>query len=736
MKWIKFETITHISMKKRYAFLLIILTALTACKVVKNTQTYTNALINETSPYLLQHAHNPVNWLAWNDETLKKAKAENKLMLISIGYAACHWCHVMEKESFSDTTVARVMNQYFTSIKIDREERPDIDNLYMTVCQMTKENGCGWPLSVITLPDGRPIWVGTYMPKNEWLESLNYFIKAQQNELPKLEAYAEQLKQGIQAVGQLNPVQNKPVFDKNDLPFLAENILKTIDFENGGQLGAPKFPTHGLFDFLLNYYKTEKSTAESNSKSEIQNSKLDEILRGVTVTLDKMANGGIYDHLGGGFARYSTDALWHIPHFEKMLYDNGQLVSLYSHAFQATRNPLYEKIVRQTMAFVEKEWLSNEGGFYTSFDADTEGSSKVNREGGEGDFYTWKKSEIDKLLGKNAVIFNDFYGNTEGGNWEAGDNILHRENPISIIAKQYNLPEKEVELSIENSKNILLRARNKRVKPKLDDKILTGWNALMLKGCVDAYRAFGEPQYLTMALKNGQFILKNQLQKDGRLFRNFQKGKPATNAFLEDYAYTIQAFIELYQVTFDEKWLFQAERMADYVLKNFEDSKTGMFHFTSNLDAALVARPMDFSDNVLPNPNAIMALNLHDLGTFLDKPNYLAQATSMMQNMYDRAVSSGHSEAYFNWCKLFSRLVNPPYEVAIVGGNAAVLRAEMMRYYVPNAVFLGSNTEGGKLSLLEDKFQAGETYIYVCQNKTCKYPVKTVQDALKLLQVN
>jgi uncharacterized protein len=750
-------------MKIKHWFWAFILPFVAACNSTKKgelTSVFTNDLIHETSPYLLQHAYNPVNWMAWHDKTLQKAKAEQKLLLISIGYAACHWCHVMEHETFSDTAVAKVMNQYFVNIKIDREERPDIDNLYMTVCQLTKEGGCGWPLNIIALPDGRPIWVGTYMPNQEWLEALNYFIKAQQNELPKLEAYAEQLKQGIQSVGQLKPTHEKPVFDKKDLPFILENIVKTIDFENGGQKGVPKFPTPSLFDFLLNQY-----VVQSNSKLDPTNPKRDEILRGVTITLNKMANGGIYDHLQGGFARYSTDSIWKIPHFEKMLYDNAQLISLYSHAFQVTEQYSYKKVVRQTLDFVEQNWLSPEGGFYASFDADSatpeRGGAQGNK-GEEGSYYTWTKNEIDNLLGKNAPIFNDFYEiidenptskvqnpkyviarnvATEGGNWEHGRNILHKKTDseteqgysIKYIAQRNKTSEIQVETIIEQSEKTLLKARNKRIKPRLDNKILTAWNALMLKGCVDVYRALGEKHYLDLALKNAHFIVQKQLQKDGRLNRNYQNGKSSINGFLDDYVYTIQAFTALYQATFDEKWLFHAQKMMDYVLIHFEDSETGMFHFTSNIDAPLVARPVDFSENVLPNPNAVLALNLWDLGTLFEKPNYIAKATAMMQNMYNRAISEGHSDAYFNWCLLFSKIVNPPYEVAIVGKNAASLRTELMQYYLPNALILGGNTEG-VLPLLEGKLQENETYIYVCQNKTCRYPVKTVKEALELMR--
>jgi uncharacterized protein len=699
-------------MKKQHVQITILFLFLTACtpvKSLKNAPIFTNELIKETSPYLLQHAHNPVNWTAWNDNNPKK----DNLLLISIGYAACHWCHVMERETFSDTAVAKVMNAHFTNIKIDREERPDIDNLYMSACQLTKESGCGWPLNVIALPDGRPVWVGTYALKTNWLTTLNYFINAEQNERPKLEAYAEQLKQGIQNFGQLKSVENTAQFDAKDVPFVVENCLKTIDFNNGGQLGMPKFPMPAFWDFMISNFRFQISDVATQSpKPNMQNRN---ILRGVNLTLDKMANGGIYDQIGGGFARYSTDSLWQVPHFEKMLYDNGQLVSLYSHAFQATEKPPYEKIVKQTLAFVADKWLSTEGGFYSSFDADTEGS--------EGGFYTWTKREIDSILGDKASIFNDFYGITEGGNFENGQNILS-------VKKSEKISEIE---NLNNLKRRVLNARNKRPQPNLDNKILTAWNSLMLKGFIDAYKAFGDKKYLDIALRNGEFIANKMLKSNGQLSRNYSANKTAVNAFLEDYAFTIQAFIALYEVTFDEKWLQKAQLLTDYVLNNFEDKTTGFFNFNENNKTQLAARPIILSDDVMPNANATFAVVLNHLGALLEKENYTKKAHSLLQNIHETAILKGNSANYFTWCKLFLDVVNPPFEVAIVGENAGQLRSELMRYYLPNTLILGGYTEGS-LPLLESKLKKGETYIYVCQNKACKQPVKTVAEALKLLK--
>lgn len=718
---------------------------LTACNTPQRSirNPYANALIKETSLYLRQHAHNPVNWQAWQNET---QTSDSRLRLISIGYAACHWCHVMERETFSDTSVANLMNAHFTNIKIDREERPDIDNVYMRACQLTKETGCGWPLNVIALPDGKPVWVGTYTPKAEFLETLNYFIKAKHDDLDKLKAYAEQFHKAILSNSRVaiqNPIANIPsVFDPKDVPFAIDNVLKTTDFNNGGQIGIPKFPMPVVFDFLLSQNLTTNNNPTQDSKLETQNEK---ILRGVKLTLDKLANGGIYDQIGGGFHRYAVDSLWQVPHFEKMLYDNAQLISLYSHAFQLTQmehsdkvgNKDYEKVIRQTMAFVKQNWLSKEGGFYSSYDADTEG--------GEGEFYTWTKSELDKILGQNATFFNNFYENTEGGNFEKGRNILYTKKNLTTVATLFGLTEQSAKITLDSCKNALLKNRNQRPKPNLDDKIITSWDALMLKGCVNAYRALGDKTYLRMALQNADFITQKLMDKNGKLKRHFTKGKAQGTGFLEDYAYTLQAFLSLYEITFNEKWIYEADKLTAYVLQNFEDKQSAFYHFSENNSSTLIARPLTLTDDVLPNPNGIFAQNLQHLGILLDKKAYLDKAEAMLKAVYKTAILDGQTAYYVSWAKLFQSTIKPPFEVAIVGQEAAQLREELARHYLPNVVILGQITEGGKkmsdvgfgisgqLPLLENKFQKGQTWIYVCENKACKLPVKTVKEALKLL---
>ncbi|MEM1319593.1 MAG: thioredoxin domain-containing protein [Bacteroidota bacterium] len=669
---------------------------------------YRNHLANESSPYLLQHAGNPVDWYPWGEEALAKAKAEDKMLVISVGYAACHWCHVMEHESFEDTLVSQIMNENFVCIKVDREERPDIDDVYMTACQMATGKSCGWPLNAFALPDGRPVWAGTYFPKKDWMEVLNHFVKLHKEEPQKLDEYAEQLTSGIQANSGIEINTGDQVFTEDALQDIAKQFLTNVDFNRGGRKGAPKFPMPNNYQFLLNYhqiYGEEKA------------------LKAVTTTLDQMAMGGIYDQLGGGFARYSVDGEWKVPHFEKMLYDNGQLVSLYAQAFQVTSNPLYQKVVEETLAFIERELSDENGGFYSSLDADSEGE--------EGKFYVWQKEEIDQLLGEQSEVFCDYYEVTKKGNWEH-KNILYRRRSAEWVAKRHNIEEAKVEEIVSAGQKTLLAARAERVRPGLDDKILTSWNALMLKGYADAYRAFGKPNYLQRALKNAQFIKQNMLQSDHRLNRNYKDSKSVINAFLDDYALLIDAYISLYQVTFDEQWLNQARDLADYTLAHFYESKNGMFNYTSDLDPPLVARKMELADNVIPGSNSTMARNLFHLGTYFYNTEYIDRAKQMMHNLSNDITSTDQPNFYSNWCSLYSSLVKPPYEVAIVGNDFEVLRSNLMKRYFPSALFLGGKDEGS-LELLKDKLLEGETMIYVCQNKVCKLPVTEVEKAVGLI---
>lgn len=679
-------------------------------KISSGDHKYTNKLIDESSPYLLQHAHNPVDWYPWGEEALKKAQEEDKLIIISIGYAACHWCHVMEHESFEDSLVASIMNEKFVSIKVDREERPDVDDIYMTAAQLLTGRG-GWPLNAIALPDGRPVFAGTYYPTKDWISILKQVSKLKEKDPEKLEDSAEKITQGIKTSDQITVNTSDLNFTTEELKIYNDRIVKLIDFEEGGRTGAPKFPMPNTYDLLLKYYWL---TGDQKTKE------------AVNITLDKMAYGGIYDQVGGGFARYSTDKIWKVPHFEKMLYDNGQLVSLYSNAFKIDEKGLYKDVVEETLEFIEREMMSEEFGFYSSLDADSEGE--------EGKFYIWTRSEIDSILGdeSKSKVFSKYYSVSKAGNWEHS-NILYLQKTPEQIAKSEKLSAEALEEIIEEGKTKLLAARKKRIRPGLDDKILTSWNALMLKGYVDAYNTFGDPHYKDIALKNANFLVSNQLKQDGQLMRNYKNGKSNINAFLDDYALLIDAFLALYQMTFDEKWLDHSNNMMEYVILHFFNEETKMFNYTSDLDPALIAKKTELADNVIPGSNSMMGRNLFTLGSLTYDKIYTRMAEQMLKNIHPQIQESEMATFFSNWLQLYVDFAKAPYEIAIVGENALSLRDELAGTYLANSILLGGQNEGS-LELLKDKLQDGETFIYVCQNKACKMPVREVSKALTLIK--
>ena len=668
---------------------------------------YTNKLVLETSPYLLQHAHNPVEWYPWGQEALDKAKSENKLIIVSIGYSACHWCHVMEHESFEDETVAEFMNNNFVCIKVDREERPDIDQVYMDAVRIITGSG-GWPLNCIALPDGRPIYGGTYFPKDRWVDMLGQVKKYADENPDATEERANSITNGVNSTEKIYINNEKIEYSESDLDTIFSNWKRSIDYKNGGGNGSPKFPLPVGYQYLL-YYNFITGNEDA--------------LRAVTITLDKMADGGIYDQVGGGFARYSVDDRWFAPHFEKMLYDNSQLVSLYSTVYQKTKNPRYKQIIEETLEFVNRELTSHDGGFYSALDADSEGV--------EGKFYVFTKFELKEILGEKADFIIYYYNVTDSGNWENGENILYRHDTDKEVAKRLDLTTEEVFAKVEEAKSVLLKARGKRVRPGLDDKILTQWNALMLKAYVDAYKVLGDEEYLKSALKNANFIMKNMISEDGRLNRNYKNGKSNINAFMDDYAFTIDAFIALYQATFDEKWLKTAEYLTDYSILHFFDEESGMFYFTSDQDEALITRKTEISDNVIPSSNSQMAKNLFVLGQYLYNDNYIGKSKQMLNNVKKNALSSG--VYYANWDILMAWFVSKPYEVSIVGKDYQAKRKEFEQNYLPN-VFLSVGEDEGSLDILKDRLIDGKTTIYVCQDKMCKLPVTDVNDALKQIK--
>jgi uncharacterized protein len=668
---------------------------------------YTNDLIHESSPYLLQHAHNPVNWYPWGEKVFKKAKEEHKLVIISIGYSACHWCHVMEHESFEDTTVASIMNEHFVSIKVDREERPDIDQLYMNTAYFIGGTG-GWPLNVLALPDGKPFFAGTYFSKTNLIKVLNYFVDIQHKDPSALTDQAIKITNGIKSIEDIVLVNERSAITNNDLNTFFDKLKPNIDFEYGGMKHAPKFPIPSNWEYLMHYFSISKNP---------------DVLKAITSTLENMARGGIYDHIGGGFSRYSTDEYWHIPHFEKMLYDNAQLVSLYSHAWQLTKNSFYKDVVYQTLDFINQVMTSAEGGFYSSLDADSEGE--------EGKFYVWTSEEVESVLGKKASLFLDYFDITQSGNWENGKNVPHIKSSDIEISKKYNISLKELRKRLESDRELMLKIRNKRVKPGIDDKILTSWNSIMLKGYVDAYRAFGEVKFLKAALKNADFLNDNAINEKDEITRNYKNGKSSVPGLLDDYSFTISAFIDLYQATFDEKWLHKANELTDYTILHFFDNSSGMFYYTSDNHFDLIARIMEISDNVIPSSNSVMAMNLFLLGNYFNNESFIQKAQQMLNNIQKRLQHNIFS--YSNWGLLGIHLIKPLYEVAIVGSDCDRIRKSLDKNYLPDALFLGGINEG-TLRLLEGKLVPGQTTIYVCEDKTCKTPVTEPLEALKQLK--
>ena len=671
---------------------------------MKNNNKYSNHLINETSPYLLQHAHNPVNWYPWNNETLTKAQNENKLILVSIGYSACHWCHVMERESFESEEIARIMNDHFVCIKVDREERPDIDQIYMNAVQLMTGSG-GWPLNCFALPDGKPVFGGTYFKPQQWKDILQNLARGYETDQGRFEKYANDLKQGIVSIDKIAKVKEEADFAYEDLLNIILKIRKRFDRENGGTFGAPKFPLPVNYFYLMrfHYHSGEKK-----------------VLKQVLLTLEKMAKGGIYDQLGGGFSRYSVDRNWLVPHFEKMLYDNAQLVSLYSEVFRLNPDAEYKKVVYDTFAFVERELTSPEGGFYSSLDADSEGV--------EGKYYVWDKDEVESLLEEDAEIFCEYYDISTEGNWE-GRNILNRKENDDVIASRHNLSLEELEEIILQAKKKLLQHRQKRVKPGLDDKILTSWNALMLKAYADAYNIFDDEHFLKIAEKNYEFIEKNLLSSDFSLYRNHKNNTSTIHAFLDDYVLLVDALISLYHTRFNEYYINTALNITEYIIHHFFDDDSGMFFYTSDKDSQLIARTKEVNDHVIPSSNAVLAQNLFKLGHYFIKDDYLKKAEQMLLNMKKQIENNPF---YFgNWIDLMIQFIHKPYEVCIMGNKSREIRKDFFRMYIPNILLAGGNH--GNLPLLNDRYTAGKTIIYVCRDNVCQRLVKSFADALELI---
>ncbi|WP_046245200.1 thioredoxin domain-containing protein [Hymenobacter terrenus] len=680
----------------------------------------TNRLAQETSPYLQQHAHNPVDWYPWGPEALSRAQTEQKPILVSIGYAACHWCHVMERESFENEAVAAVMNAHFVCIKVDREERPDVDQIYMDALHAMGLQG-GWPLNVFLTSEAKPFYGGTYFTKGNWVKLLENIGQAYAGEhRGELEQSAERFMEvigsselkkysahnqhaalpTIDGIPEMGPAR---VSDE-EFKLLVYNLGVQFDRERGGTNRVPKFPMPSIWRFLL------RANAISGSQA---------VLAQTVLTLREMAWGGIYDQAHGGFARYSVDAEWLAPHFEKMLYDNGQLVSLYSEAFQLTQDELFREVVYDTVEFVRLELTNAEGGFCSSLDADSEGE--------EGKFYVFTKDELREILGDEEPLFSAYYNCTALGNWEHGRNILHRRETDQAFAAAHQLAPGVVPELVAEWKQKIMAVRATRVRPGLDNKVLTGWNALMLQGLTDAYRAFAEPEFLVVAERNARFIQAN-LRDGARLYRTCKNGRASINGFLEDYALVIQAFISLYEVSFTETWLHEAEALMEYVLANFFDPTETLFFYTDSSAEPLIARKKELFDNVIPASNSVMAHNLRRLGRHLENARYVELAADMLAQVRHLVVKE--PQHLTNWASLYAALLRPGAEVAIIGPGVETFREKLNRPFLFDTVIAGTKKRS-KLPLLKLLLPAtnGQTAVHICRNQTCLAPVYDVAEA-------
>jgi uncharacterized protein YyaL (SSP411 family) len=685
----------------------------------------TNRLSRETSPYLLQHAHNPVDWYPWGDEAIQKAREEDKPILVSIGYSACHWCHVMERESFEDPETAALMNRLFVNIKIDREERPDLDQIYMDAVQAIAGNG-GWPLNVFLTPEGKPFYGGTYFPpvdlhtRPSWKSVLQSISTAFLERRAEINDQANQLTKHVARVdfGTKDPQPGGYHFKKEDITVMFDHLMKTADKLDGGFGQAPKFPQTFSIRFLLQHYHYTGNP---------------EALDHALFSLDKMIYGGIYDQLGGGFARYSTDTQWLAPHFEKMLYDNALLITVMSEAFQITGKPVYSKAIVESMEFIQRELMSGEGGFFSALDADSEGE--------EGKFYVWGKNEISELLGKDAEEFCAYYNVSERGNWE-GKNILR------ILHPEMKIPlEKELEW-----KKKLMSKRALRIRPALDNKILLGWNSLMITACCKAFSALGDENYRDLAIKTIDFLEKN-MKGEGiyHFYHSYKKDYGSTSpaesragvrrrageyygipAFLDDYACLIDAYIQLQEVTGDPTYLIRAKELADWVITNFSEEDTGYFYYTHAAQDDLIVRKREIYDGATPSGNSTMAGNLWYLGTVFDLDEWKQRAVKNTAGL--KELISGYPGSFGIWATLINAATYQLYEIVLAGSQNEKKHLDFLKMGIPNRVFQVTSATHPDLPLLRNKPVSGPTLFFLCRDYSCQQPVKEVAELVGLIK--
>jgi uncharacterized protein len=666
-----------------------------------------NRLAHETSPYLLQHANNPVDWYPWGPEALERAKREDKPILVSIGYSACHWCHVMERESFEHDDIAAIMNEHFINIKIDREERPDIDQIYMDAVQVLTGQG-GWPLNMFLTPDAKPFYGGTYFPprpvhgRPSWPQALHWVQQTFATKRPQVEEQAQKLTEHI--VGMDGAVIKGPEgAPSGNYLQTADKVMAQLrprfDSRHGGFGSAPKFPNPFNLKFLLRYHFVTGNT---------------DALDHTTFTLQKMGSGGIYDHLGGGFARYSVDEYWLAPHFEKMLYDNSLLVSNLAEAYQVTQNPFFKHKAEETLEFVARELTHPLGGFYAALDADSEGE--------EGKFYTWHAGEIKEILGTDADWFMQYYDVSEAGNWEH-INILNTPKPAEVFAKEKGWQLSDFEQELHQAQQKLMNVRDTRIRPGLDDKVILSWNALMVSAYATAAKAFGNNEYAEKAVSSLNFLLK-YLYIDGELFHTW-KGEAKYPAFLDDYACLIEALLDVYQTVFDERYINIAIELNQKVQERFTDNNGALYYYTPASQKDVIVRKREIYDNVTPSGNSVMARNLYRMGIYTGNQVHQEMAEAMIAVMIPAIGAYGSSVA--NWASVLLEFGGSVQEVAIVGERCSAFAQAIAKYFNPQRVLMAAKNDSDIWPLLLDRAVAGKTLIYKCENYACQKPVDTLE---------
>ena len=684
---------------------------------------HTNHLISETSPYLLQHAHNPVNWYPWSKEALDKAKHEDKMILVSIGYSACHWCHVMERESFENEDTAAIMNQHFINIKIDREERPDLDHIYMDAVQAISGSG-GWPLNVFLTPETKPFYGGTYFPpvrafnRASWREVLNNLVQSWKEKRNEIEAQAENLTDYISKAGNFSaagkmtfdiPFENE--FDNKSGENIFSAIMKSADTVWGGFGRAPKFPQTFTIQYLFEFYYYSKNEAA---------------LQQALLSIDKMLDGGIYDHVGGGLARYSTDEQWLAPHFEKMLYDNALLIMILCDAYQITKSDKYKNAIHKTISFLQNEMLHPSGGFYAALDADSEGE--------EGKFYVWQKTEVEKILGDGAGLFCDFFDITEKGNWE-GKTILRMLKTEDEFVNEKKLDKNDFLKYKNDCLEKLLTERNKRIHPGLDDKIILGWNALAIKAIAKAAVVLKDDTYRQLAISAYNFLISSfSVGKENyEMQHTWKMGVSKYPAFLDDYAYLIDAALVMYELTFDTGYLIQAKGFCTYAIENFSDAEGLFFYYTNKNQDDIITRKKELYDGAIPSGNAVMSCNLHKLAIIFDETEWRYRSENMTRSVSEAIIK--YPTSFGIWASLLLQKINGTSEIAVLGnGNLSSSASIQSHYYIPHKIIMASETGNDEFPMLKNKKADNFIQIFLCRNYVCTKFFTNAEDLISAIR--